>query len=212
MSRQYNDPASWQQRDEFQWEQELRKEDFRISCYFRELPLCMDLPGEEEMILEGMLASPGLVSANAAPGQWRLWDEAGLAGRLEQASELENPPRRREGDEWIERLDLLLAGWNAVAARELDGRLIQEGLAVSCGFGKTIVRVSDFLDMTSPELLSLKICLGKRAVDDINSLCWMLEIIAEAQPSLAAHTGPMADTLQLIREYLTDQLAELRRM
>ena len=43
--------------NEFQWENEIRRDERRISCYFRELPACLDLPGEEEMraLAEGAL-------------------------------------------------------------------------------------------------------------------------------------------------------------
>ena len=208
MAQRYGNPASGRGWNEFQWEQELRRDDRRIACYFRELPLCLDLPGEEEMIFEVMQSRPGLVPAGADPGHWRMWDEPVFdRDRDEDADGA--PPHRKPGDEWIERLDRLYAEWNAVAALELKEPLVEPALGVSCGFGKVIVRFTDFVD--TGDLPALKICLGKRAIEDLNDLCRMLGLIAEMQPSAAAKTAAMTDTLQHAREYLTDRLAELRR-
>ena len=209
MAQRYNNPSFGRGWNEFQWEQELRRDDRRITCYFRELPLCQDLPGEEEMIFEVMQSRPGLVPAGAAPGHWRMWD-APVFDRDEDA-DYDAPPRRKPGDEWIERLDRLHAEWNAMAALELKGSLIEPALGVSCAIGKVIVRFTDFVDTESPELLALKICLAKRAIEDINELCGMLFAIGDLQPSVAGKTAALSDTLQHAREYLTDQLAELRR-
>lgn len=211
MAQRYGNPNSGRGWNEFQWEQELRRDDRRITCYFRELPLCLDLPGEEEMIFEGMQSQPGLVPASAAPGHWRMWD-APVFDRGEDAdADDDAPPRRKPGDEWIERLDRLHSEWHAIAALDLKEPLTEPALGVSCAFGKVIVRLTDFVDTESPELLALKICLGKRAIEDINELCGMLGAIGDLQPSVEKRTAALAETLQHAREYLTDRLAELRR-
>lgn len=210
MAKRYSEPPSGRSLDEFQWEQELRRDDRRIACYFRELPLCEDLPGEEEMIFDSMQSRPNLVSAGSDPGHWRMWDAPLFAGARDEWDE-SVPPRRKPGDEWLERLDKLQAEWNALFARELNGSLVEEGLAVSCAFGKVVVRLNDFLDTEEAELLPLKLCLGKRAVADLQDLCGMLFAVGELQGNLAGKTADLADALQYVREYLTGRLAELRR-
>ncbi len=210
MAQRNGNPEARRRWNEYQWEEELRREDRRISCYFRELPLCLDLPGEEEMIFEEMQSRPGLVPAGASPGHWRIWDDP-VFSREGDAGDTEQVPIRRPGDEWIERLDDLLVEWNALSARSLPLAFEKESLAVSCGFGKLIVRMSDFIDTEKNELAALKICLGKRAVSDVHELCCMLEAVAALQPSAGDLAMHLAGVLQDLREYLTDQLAALRR-
>lgn len=65
-----NNGESW---NEFQWEKEIRRDERRISCYFRELPGCLDLPGEEEMIFSTLLSSPDLVPTGGNPDSLRFW-------------------------------------------------------------------------------------------------------------------------------------------
>ena len=53
--------------NEFQWENEIRRDERRISCYFRELPACLDLPGEEAMIFDSLASRPDLVPTGSSP-------------------------------------------------------------------------------------------------------------------------------------------------
>lgn len=211
MGRQYNDLPPGRKRDEFQWEQELRRDDCRISCYFRELPLCLDLPGEDEMIFENMQSYPGLITAGALPGRWRLWDEPDFDRAREEEPEREMFPVRNGGVEWLERLDRMQVEWNLLAAREMDEGLTRIFLAVSCAFGKTQVHWADFEDTALREFLPLKLCLGKRIIEDINELVNMLRAAASICKHLTETAEAFTESLLLAREYLTDRLAELRR-
>ena len=47
--------------DEFRWEQEIRRDERRINCYFRTLPACLDLPGEEDMVNSAIAARSDLL-------------------------------------------------------------------------------------------------------------------------------------------------------
>jgi hypothetical protein len=84
-------------------------------------------------------------------------------------------------------------------------------MAVSCAFGKLLVHFSDFENTDVRELRPLKICLGKRAVEDINELCSMLHAVAGFCPALSGRTDSFVENLLLAREFLTDRFAELRR-
>jgi hypothetical protein len=84
-------------------------------------------------------------------------------------------------------------------------------MAVSCALGKLMVHFSDFENTDVRELRPLKICLGKRAVDDINELCSMLHTVAGICPSLSDQTDSFMESLLCAREFLTDRFAELRR-
>ncbi len=211
MGRQYNDPPPGRRKNEFQWEQELRREDCRISCYFRELPLCLDLPGEDEMIFENMQSYPGLIPAGASPGQWRIWDEPDFEHFCEEDAEQDFLQQRGMPSEWILRLDRMQVAWNMLAARVTDDEMIRIFLAVSCAFGKTMVHFSDFEETVLPELRPLKICLGKRTLEDIGELCGMLKVVAGFYPAVAGEVEGVIEDLLLMREFLMDRFSELRR-
>lgn len=210
MARQYNDLPSGRRRNEFQWEQELRREDCRISCYFRELPLCLDLPGEDEMIFENMQSYPGLIPAGAAPGQWRIWDGADF-DHGEDDAEREFFRMHTPGSDWLDRIDRMLVEWNMLAARSEDDSMTRIYMAVSCAFGKLLVHFSDFENTDVREFRPLKICLGKRAVEDINELCSMLHTVAGFCPALSGRMDSFTENLLHFRDFLTDRFAELRR-
>ena len=196
--------------NEFQWERELRREERRISCYFRELAACMDLPGEENIIYDQLSSHPGLVPAGGDPAHWRMWD-ALAAERDEEESAADQPHLRKSGEDLVEHLDKLSAEWNLIFAGNLQESLQQEGLAVTCAFGKLLVRISDFVDAESEELKGLKLSLGKRALREISDLCFRLQQIAEQQPSLFAEVLLLNELLQQMRERLIDLINALRR-
>ena len=54
-------PLFW---NEFQWEEEIRRDERRICGYFHELPSCLDLPGEEEMIYEKLFSQVDICEEN----------------------------------------------------------------------------------------------------------------------------------------------------
>ena len=58
MGRFSNHHQHW---NEFQWEEEIRRDEQRISGYFRELAGCLDLPDEEELIYGQLAAKNELV-------------------------------------------------------------------------------------------------------------------------------------------------------
>src|SRR5574344_611219 len=62
--------ANW---NEYQWEHEIRRDERRISRYFRELPACLDLPGEEDMIFNSLLSHTDLVPTAGTPAALRCW-------------------------------------------------------------------------------------------------------------------------------------------
>ena len=65
-------PLFW---NEFQWEEEIRRDERRICGYFHELPSCLDLPGEEEMIYEKLFSQVDLMPVNGKTGALRNWDD-----------------------------------------------------------------------------------------------------------------------------------------
>jgi len=193
--------------NEFQWEREIRRDERRISCYFRELACCLDLPGEEEMIYGNLPGCGGLVPSGNVTG-WRMWDA------LEPDDDFdEDSPdnRRRAGDELLNQFDKLCCEWNVIYAAALRENLREEGLAVCCSFGKLQRRLADFTDTDAAEIRSLKLCLGKRVLGDLNELTGMLRAIAELQRSLRPSLILLNELLQQIRERIVDMLSLLRK-
>ena len=119
--------------NEFQWEQEIRRDERRISCYYRELPECLDLPGEEEMIFNSLLSRPDLVPTGGAPDSLRSW-------RPGEEDDDDDEPlfddnSRRPGSELIIQLDHLAVEWNTLAVSRLRAGLELPGLGICCAFG-----------------------------------------------------------------------------
>ena len=52
--------------DEYKWEEEIRRDELRINRYFFELVPYMDLPGEEEMVIDQLASQSDLVPVGAA--------------------------------------------------------------------------------------------------------------------------------------------------
>lgn len=191
--------------NEFQWEHEIRRDERRISCYFRELPGCLDLPGEEDMIFNSLLSRPDLVPTGNSPDSLRSWQPP------EEEDVFEEEAANRPGNEVIEQLDKLSVEWNAVIATKLRADLDLRGLGVACAYGKLLARVADFVDTDEQEECALKISLGKRALADLNDLARELNDLTEKQRSLAEELKLEIELLSHIRERLIDLLSLLRR-
>ncbi len=191
--------------NEFRWEREIRRDERRISCYYRELPACLDLPGEEEMIFNSLYSQPDLVPASGGADTLRQWPPPFDDDEEEEFIE----DARRPGSEIVTSIDRLAAEWNIVIASILRADLLLPGLGVACAYAKLLARAVDFVE-TDPETPGLKITLAKRAAADLNELVGALTRIGEAQPSLRPSTKLYTELLAHLREQVLDQLAQLR--
>ena len=159
-------PASRQNWNEFQWEKEIRKDELRINRYFQALRVCLDLPGEEEMIFKRLMSQQDLVPTGVE------WSQQSLSEFYAQHDEEdeENPPDdfcHRAGYDLLRQLDRQAREWNVVFAAGLRGSFLREGLALTCRFGKLLSRFSNFIEIDDPEMRALKISLGKRVLADL---------------------------------------------
>ncbi len=194
--------------NEFQWEREIRRDERRISCYFRELALCLDLPGEDNIIFDNLMSQPGLVPAGADPDHWRIWDSMEENGDGEEDGDTR---KRRPGDELVEQTDKLACEWNVIFASRLQERYRKAGLGTACAFGKLITRLADFTDTDADDgFAGLKISLGKRALSDINELAGRLAEMGRLQKDILPEAIVLTEMLQLIRERLLDILQKIR--
>ena len=178
-----NRPAAW---DESRWEEEIRRDELRINCYFQTLPQCLDLPGEEDMLAETISARPELKSGvpgmNAMSSAWSYLSGDFLRGpEPDDDDESGDPafPPRRPGENVVETIDALASAWNSRCA--LDMNPFCGPLGAGCAYARLLARTADFLDVPDNNP-ALKRCLGKRALADLDETVGAFEVLQEADP------------------------------
>ena len=191
-----------QNRSEFDWEREIRRDERRISKYYRELMYCLDLPGEEEIIneqLTGHCTDPVPAGKYGdALNNRRFFDR-------DEDDEEDQPPRPYSP--LVTLVDRLAAEWCAASASMLDDRLfISGGISIACAYAKLLGRIADFADADPVREKTLRISLLKRAVADINDLAGAFREIGGWQDSVREIAARQIDELSLLRERLTDML------
>ncbi|MDR0931483.1 MAG: hypothetical protein LBM70_00465 [Victivallales bacterium] len=206
MAEYKNHSENW---NEFQWEQEIRRDERRISCYFRELPGCLDLPGEEEMIFSSLLSQPDLVPTGGDADSLRFWLNDDQDD--ENFDESDDLLHRRPGADIVNEIDRLATEWNICCAAILRKDLKLHGLGIVCAFGKLLARAVDFIDTDAAAFRGLALSLGKRTIADLNELVGALENIGVLQHSLRPRIALAVELLGHVRERLIDQVEELRK-
>lgn len=215
-------PGLREQWSEFDWERELRKDDERVSSYFRELPDCIDLPGEDEMILRRIQRKKAPASRDA---EWPFHAldgaENGADGEedYDDGSPEAEEERRRWDEEWQKRDGAATYIHCGKIARELASLFAAapEGtkaasalLKALCLTGKIMARTTDLIELEKDELPALRIALCKRLTADANQLLGILPETGgdtpEAQESVEIATGLVHE----IREQLLDILVRTR--
>lgn len=194
-----------QNRSEFDWEREIRRDERRISKYYRELMYCLDLPGEEEMINEQLSGH----CTDPVPAGGRYGDALSSRRFFDRDDEDEDDPPPRPYSPLVTLVDRLAAEWCAASAATLDERLfISGGVSIACAYAKLLGRVADFADADPVSEKTLRISLLKRAIADINDLAGAFQEIGNWQNSVRGITAHHIDELSLLRERLTDMLSE----
>ena len=186
--------------DEFRWEQEIRRDERRINCFFRLLPSCLDLPGEEEMISNSIASHADLLpDPSIAQGSLPPWSYLAVSENSDGVPF--TPEGRRPGEYIIESLDKLASQWNLHCA--MTPQIHYAALTVSCAYAKLLARCADFFD-TPEEDAALRICLGKRTLNDLQELHKILDLLAHTDPAEAVFAGFQQKRLLGLREALTD--------
>lgn len=213
------DEYSYQHRknwDEFQWEEEIRRDEQRISCYFRELSGCLDLPGEEELILNNISATssdPVIHNwSGSSDSSWHnIWSDD--ENNEDEEDEDNSPTEEDESDEAVVNMaDTLAADWNLFMVSKLRNNLFRSGLGIACAYGKLLSRLMDYREVDSRYRLPLKLSLGKRALGDITHLLKELPELAKRQKSLHSLVEMHFEQLLQIREELLNRMEQLRRL
>jgi len=202
--KDHSDNKQW---NEYNLEREIRRDEKRISRYFQELPLCMDLPGEEDIIMKKLMAQPDLVPTNAdwsgfVFGESFFEDDDDLL--------IDGDWKQKKGADIFIQLEKIASEWNVIFASELRTANMKEGLAVICLMGKQLSRCADMLGIDSDDMRPLKISLAKRVLADINELVGALRDVKNKQPNLEQKINGFIGHLQSIREKTIDIINELK--
>ena len=193
-----------QNRSEFDWEREIRRDERRISKYYRELMYCLDLPGEEEIINEQLTGH----CADPVPAG-KYGDALNNRRFFDRDDDDDEDPPPRPYSPLVTLVDRLAAEWCAASASMLDDRLfISGGISIACAYAKLLGRIADFADADPVREKTLRISLLKRAIADINDLAGAFQEIGGWQNSVREIAARQIEELSLLRERLTDMLAE----
>lgn len=208
-----------EQWSEFDWERELRKDDERVSSYFRELPDYIDLPGEDEMIYRRIQRKKEPVSHGA---DWPFHSLDGADNDFEGPDDYEDDSpeaeeeRRRWDEEWQKRegaatyihCGKIARELAALFAADIKGSVSSAKLmSALCLTGKIMARTTDLIELEKGELPALRIALCKRLASDANQLLGILNEIPPGRDGLEHVT----DLVHEIREQLLDILVNARK-
>ena len=193
--------------NEFQWEKAIRRDEKRIARYFWELPGCLDLPGEEELIFEQMRTETDLIPVGADFDSMRDWCYADSGDDDDERDE--NAPRR-PGAEETDRVDRLAAEWNIEVCGAADDALLMPALAVACGYAKFLARLIDFVESDPEKEKPLMRTLGKRSLADLNELLILQDECADCRPELGAFVDDQRERLLQLRERILERLSALK--
>lgn len=183
--------------NEFQWEQEIRRDDRRINCYFKELLQCLDLPGEETLIFDKLAEIPDLVpKGESSAADWR--SEFFTEDEEDKDLVIFDIDPKNANHQLIEIIDNICTEWNLVGAAASDRTSLLQDLSVSCTLGKLMVRLIDFLNA---EETALRTSLGKRALSELDDAISALRSYEKRLP-----IDYFIDELGIVRSKLVDTL------
>ena len=194
--------------DEFRWEEEIRRDERRISGYFRELAGCLDLPDEEELIYGQLSSQPDLVPFPETGESLRDY----FGSSEDDDDELPEHPAncRTVESSTVEELDMLCAEWNIFIAAKLPALFYSHALGCSCAFAKLLARTADFLEPEPDTSKALQLSLGKRTLRDLNETVQLLSTMAGYHEFFREKAENLISRLGEIRERLIAKLDSLR--
>lgn len=198
---------------EFNYEREIRLDEERIARYFDNLPLFLDLPGENQAIFErisrnanekvGYVDSPDALR-HTAPA----WESDGEDPAQDDFSRSDRAFFRPEDYDMLDMLDGISCAYSECFALCGNCAAGKKYLAVICQCGKTLARISDLI-YAGAEEADLRVALAKRSLHDLNDLAFMLEEL----PSYGYKESVRQelDILQMIRQKVLNILFEMHK-
>ena len=184
--------------DEYAWSQEIRKDEMRIAGYFRELPVYLDMPGEDNRIFESIMSQKELLPTGVSDLRDMLQEEFDSAEEEEgDENKLPNCQFKLSMSKQLARLS---EQWALLTADKVGTEKSQYVLAVVCAFGKAISRLYNIEESEDDsENSALHIGLFKRLLADLNELVKLMEEFFD-----------ILDIPSQINKEFVDQIAEIR--
>ena len=198
--------------DEFAWSKEIRKDELRIAGYFRALPSCLDLPGEDEMIFKKLMNQPEMVPTGVTDPHRMLKSEFEQPEDEAEWDEERRENRRRNPFEAARKVENLAREWNLLAASSYEPQAFASGLRGGCILGKLLSRIYNFEETDDAEdNMPLRIGLLKRMLSDLNEAVEILSDCGKTGFISAEQLDDFLKTLAFVRENVIDKLNTLRK-
>lgn len=196
---------SW---NEFRWEKEIRQDEKRIRRYFQILPSCLDLPNEEDSIINKLMAQPDLVPSNADLNKAENSLDIFFEGD-EEHLDISDLKERRYSGIYLN-LHKLSLEWNIILIQDLRQSLRKSGLITTCTIGRLIARSIDIIELEDAQIPQFKISLLKRILSGINDLLGQINSFSRQQNTLAVKLDIFSHDLHNIREKVINILHATR--
>ena len=200
-----SDNQNW---NEFRWEKEIRQDEKRIRQYFRILPSCLDLPDEEDSIINKLMSQPDLVPTNADLSSKEHSLDVFFEGDDEHL-DIGDLKERRYSDVYLA-LHKLTFEWNTILVHELRQSLLKAGLVTSCTLARLTARSIDIIELEDSQMNPLKISLLKRILSGINDLLGQINSFGRQQRTLKNRLDIFSHQIHNIREKIINILHDTR--
>ena len=191
---------------EAEWEKEIRRDEGRINRYFHDLPVCIDLPDEEDFIFADISSIPELIPGNTSSEEWKK------LRRFEDDPDAEcdcHENSVNHDDECVRILDRLGVEWSVLSVDKLDNSLWMHAAGVTCSFAKLISSVENYNAADKNAELALKKILGKKMLRDLDMLVKHLRCVSAIQTSLFQDISMLISSLARLRVLLAIRCEEL---
>lgn len=185
-------------RDEFDWEKEIRKDDDRVHDYLAELPRYIDLPDEDKVISKRIRR------------RGSTWDDDfdappddGYDDDYDDIPE-EDFAHHRDGSDVYSAASKMAIDLTEYFAAEKDPAVAKAMMRALTLLGKLMARSLDILRLEDGELVTFRIALTKRFLADLNDLIGEYEKFTDAEVRdffLKDAFTMRDDALAKIREY-----------
>lgn len=186
-------------RDEFDWEKEIRKDDDRVHDYLAELPRYIDLPDEDKVISKRIRR------------RGSTWDDDfdappddGYDDDYDDDIPEEDFAHHRDGSDVYSAASKMAIDLTEYFAAEKDPAVAKAMMRALTLLGKLMARSLDILRLEDGELVTFRIALTKRFLADLNDLIGEYEKFtnAEVREFFLKDAFTMRDdALAKIREY-----------
>ena len=193
---------------EFQYEQQIREDEERIARYFDNLPLFMDLPGEDEAIFERIAKTTSEKVPHSDTLRSMTAEYEAYAEDDEEFSRSDRSVFRPEEYEMLDIIDSISLLYAERFAVSENAECTEKILAVICQSGKTLARISDLL-YADEEHTALRTALAKRALHDLSDLIQYVSIFNNCQPDSPCCRE--IDILHIVRSKILNILFELKK-